>query len=164
MFNPAIYQIEPDGSNKPGWYFAGQGDMNGVALSPDGTWIAVGNIAGANLDTITVKMANILQGDPVGDFPWEGAWEFNFGADASANSVAIDNNGDYHYAGSLYNGAATDMLYIKNSGVDGFTQLDGRIISFGPGTNAIAYAITLDGQGNAYLAGTVDADGIIIQI
>jgi hypothetical protein len=160
MYHPLVFQV---GTNI-GWYFLGQGDMNGVALAADGTWIAVGNIAGANQDTITVKMANILQGDPIADFPWGGGWEFNFGADASANSVAIDINGDYYYGGSLANGAGTDMLYIKNSGVDGFTQLDGFIINFGPGTNAIAYAITLDGLGNAYVAGTVDADGVIVQI
>jgi hypothetical protein len=161
LYNPAVFQVDTN----IGWYFAGQGDMNGVALAPDGTWIAVGNIAGANQDTIAVKMANILQGDPVADFPWGGGWEFNFGADASANSVAIDNNGDYYYAGSLANAPdPTNMLYIKNSGVDGFTQLDGFTIQFAPGQTGVAYAITLDGAGNAYVAGTLDADGVIVQI
>jgi hypothetical protein len=162
MYNPSIIQVEPDGSNKPGWFFAGQGDMNGVALyPPDGTWILVGNI---NQDVIAVKMVNNIQGDPVADFPWGGGWDFNYGATATANSVAIDSNGDYYFAGSLADGAGTDMLYIKNSGLDGATLIDGFIINFGPGTNAIAYAITLDGLGNAYVAGTLDADGVIVQV
>jgi hypothetical protein len=162
MYNPAIYQVEPDGSNKPGWYFIGQGDMNGVALSPDGTWILAGNI---NTDVITVKISNILAGDPVADFPWGGGWDFNFGATATANAVAIDNNGDYYFVGSLANAPdPTNMLYIKNSGVDGFSQLDGFTIQFGPGQTGVVYAITLDGMGNAYIAGTLDADGVIVQV
>jgi hypothetical protein len=165
MYNPSIIQVEPDGSNKPGWYFIGQGDMNGVALAPDGTWILVGNIAGANKDVISVKMANNIQGDPVADFPWGGGWVFDFGADATANAVAIDNNGDYYYGGSLANAPdPTNMLYIKNSGVDGATQLDGFTIVFGPGQTGVVYAITLDGLGNAYVAGTLDADGVIVQV
>ena len=165
FYNPLMYQVEADGSNNGGWYFIGQGDMNGVALSPDGTWIAVGNIAGANKDVITAKLVNHLQGDPVGDFPWGGGWVFDFGADASANAVAIDNNGDYYYAGSLANAPdPTNMLYIKNSGVDGFTQLDGFTVVFGPGQTGVVYAITLDGMGNAYIAGTLDSDGVIVQV
>ena len=162
FYNPSIIQVEPDGSNKPGWFFAGQGDMNGVALAPDGTWILVGNI---NTDVITVKMVNNIQGDPVGDFPWGGGWDFSFGDTATANSVAIDNNGDYYFVGSLANAPdPTNMLYIKNSGVDGFTQLDGFTVVFGPGQTGVVYAITLDGQGNAYIAGTLDSDGVIVQV
>jgi len=163
MYNPSIIQVEPDGSNKPGWYFIGQGDMNGVALDPnDGTWILAGNI---NTDVITVKMANNIQGDPVADFPWGGGWDFNFGATATANAVAIDTNGDYYFVGSLANAPdPTNMLYIKNSGVDGATQLDGFTIQFGPGQTGVVYAITLDGMGNAYMAGTLDADGVIVQV
>jgi hypothetical protein len=166
-YSPGFNQVEPDGTNKPGWGFLVSGDMNGVALAPDGTWITVGNYKAdgdAVQSTTAVRMVNNIQGlDFNADTQW--GWIFTFAADASANSVAIDSNGDYYYGGSLANAPdPTNMLYIKNSGVDGATQLDGFTIIFGPGQTGVVYAITLDGLGNAYVAGTLDADGVIVQV
>jgi len=164
-YSPGFNQVEPNGTNKPGWGYLVNGDMNGVALAPDGTWITVGNWKAdgdAVQSTLAINEVNNIQGlDINADTNW--GWVFTFAVDASANSVAIDNSGAYYYAGTISNGAGTDMLYIKNATLDGATQLDGLDI-FIPGSNLVAYAITLDGAGNAYLAGTVDADGIIVQI
>jgi hypothetical protein len=171
-YSPGFNQVEPDGSNKGGWGFLVSGDMNGVALAPDGTWITVGNYkddGDAVQSTVQAKMVNNIQGlDFNADTQWAWVFTWNTGGpavDASANSVAIDSNGDYHMGGSISNGDTTNnAFYAKLSGVDGATLFTAFSFNYVGGTNAAAYAITLDGLGNAYLAGTLDADGIIQQL
>jgi len=173
-YSPGFNQVEPDGTNKPGWGFLVSGDMNGVALDPrDNTWITVGNYMAdgdAVQSTIQAKMVDNIQGVDIGvdtQWGWIFTWQDQSGnpINASANSVAIDGNGDYHFGGSISNnGTTNDMFYAKFSGLDGSTIINAFSFNFVGSTNAAAFAITLDGAGNAYLAGTLDADGVIQQL
>jgi hypothetical protein len=176
-FSPGVLQFQADGSTLPGWGFRNlsattDNDMNSVALdTADGQkWIAVGNFAG---DIITLKMVRTMAdgGDP-NDILW--SWDISYAdssgnpAAATANSVAIDAAGNYYVGGSLNSNGPTgiDMLAVKINGSDsdGATQIDGIAIDIGPNNTDVVFAITLDSAGNAYIAGTSNSDGAILQL
>jgi hypothetical protein len=161
--SPGVIQIEPDGSNKPGWYFPGDtGEMKAVALGPDGTWIAVGN-GGDGTAMITVKLINNLNGDN-GDFVWGGGFDITMNKPIDVNAVVIDSTGNYTVAGFMDNGAPTgkDVMVAKFNGNTGTDQLD--ILTKDFGADDIAYAMVMDGAGNLYVAGTTGSNGLVFQV
>jgi hypothetical protein len=173
-FSPDFNQIEPDGTNKPGWGHPNiQGDMTGVALFSNGDQIMVGTFFDPADPTSTTGIAterinSLVNGDPVGDFIWQNFyyWQINgANVNSSARGVAVDGADNFIYAGSIDNGAPTgiDMWVVKTDGATGMTQIDQIAVDNGNNTD-IANAIVLDASGNAYIGGTTNADGLLVQI
>ena len=174
-FSPDFNQIEPDGSNKPGWGHPNiQGDMTGVALFSNGDQIMVGTFFDpadpAMITGIATERINVLvNGDPVGDFIWQNFYYWQIGpnlVNSSARGVAVDGADNFIYAGSIDNGAPTgiDMWVVKTDGATGLTQLDQIAVDNGPNNTDVANAIVLDAAGNAYIGGTTNSDGLLVQI
>jgi hypothetical protein len=175
FFSPFFAQIEPDGTNKPGWgHPLIQGDMTGVALFSNGDQIYVGTFFDPNDPTsttgiVTERINVIVTGDPsFSDFIWQNFyyWQINgTSVNSSARGVAVDGGDNFIYAGSIDNGAPTgiDMWVVKTDGATGMTQLDQIAVDNGNNTD-VANAIVLDAAGNAYIGGTTNSDGLLVQI
>jgi hypothetical protein len=182
VFSPGFVQINPDGSNKPGWGFTNNtadSDAKGAALNADGTWFVVGQFVSMDAsgntvkDIINIKAAPIIVGDPNLDFPWGGAFIWSYmdasgnHLDTDANSAAADSSGNLYIAGSIDNtnsGTGLDVLVAEFDGATGQNQIDGVSVDFNTGQKDIGYAITLDAAGNVYVAGTTNSDGLIFQL
>jgi outer membrane protein assembly factor BamB len=125
-------------------------NSNGVAIAVD----AAGNayVAGISIDGAATDYRTVKYAAASGDVLWSKSYDGDAHGDDFAYDIALDNSGNAYVTGVSSNANNRDYRTIK------YATADGAIVwsvgyDGGPDSNDEAYAIALDGTGNAYVTG-----------